>query len=225
MQMKRALVIAGDFYHDSKGLKNFISEAGGAGIQWDWSDFPPEIDLSSFKTGAAADYDLVIIASENRINPETGHDLWMDKEFAASLSNWVEGGGGFISLHTGMASYNNIPEYENLVGGRFEYHPKEHPEFSIIPVEGERSHPLLKGIHRFSIKDELYFVKRDPLNSTLLAISESPEYGSSAALWYRIHGEGRVVGMTPGHNEAARKNPRMIQMLGNAVNWCLGEVF
>jgi len=218
----KGLAIAGDFYHKAEGLKNFILAASPQGLEWDFQPFPPQLDFSILEKDPEA-YDIVLLASENRVEPEKSNALWMSEEIALRLDKWVSQGGAFIALHTGMASYPEGGTYRKMIGGGFEFHPAPHPEYQIIPQVENKDHPILQGMDNFSIKDELYFVHREPEESTLLAISICTSYGSSSACWCREQGKGRVVALTPGHLPETQANPHLIKLLSNSMNWVMKE--
>lgn len=216
----KGLAIAGDFYHKPEGLRKFIKVSSPAEMEWDWQPFPPSLDFSILEKDPKA-YDILLFASENRVEPEKSNALWMSEEIAGILDRWVIGGGAFIALHTGMASYPEGGTYRKMIGGGFEFHPAPHPEYKIIPQSDKKDHPILKGIESFSIKDELYFVHREPEESTLLAVSRCESYGSSSACWCRKQGKGRVAALTPGHLPETQANPHLIKLLSNGMNWVM----
>lgn len=219
----KGLAIAGDFYHEAEGLKNFILAASPKGLEWDFQPFPPTLDFSILEKDPKA-YDILLFASENRMEPEQSNAVWMNDKIAALLDKWVSGGGAFIALHTGMASYPEGGIYRKMIGGGFEFHPAPHPEYQVVPQNDALYHPILEGIETFTIKDELYFVHREPKRSTLLAVSSSESYGSSSACWCREQEKGRVAALTPGHLPETQANPQLIRLLSNSMNWVMDKV-
>ncbi len=196
--MTRALGLFGDHYHDGERQREFFARAAPE-VLWtvhrgdEWSGEGLE------------EHQLVVVACEDRVAPETSQAHWMSEALAARLVRFVEGGGGLLAFHAGMASYPSAGPYTALVGGEFQFHPQAHPRYRFVPTGVP--HPLLEGVEPFDVVDELYFVRRNPGSTELLASAESPEYGASAAYWFGRRGKGRIVGLTPGHRPETFAQP------------------
>lgn len=78
--------------------------------------------------------------------------------------DWVSCGGGFVAVHQAADSYDDWPEWDELVGAKFLHHPIwfSNPEATIGVVGGD--HPAVApwaGIDEFDRPDEYYAWKPD----------------------------------------------------------------
>ena len=79
-------------------------------------------------------------------------------------------GKGFIPVHCASWCFSNIPEYDQLVGGRF----KSHQGAVFSPRVVKRNHPAVQGIGKLEAWDETYFHERhNPKNRTVLMVTGS----------------------------------------------------
>jgi type 1 glutamine amidotransferase len=207
-----ALALVGDFYHPRKTLVSLFEKAA-PDVKWSFVYDPRKVDWSGLDK-----YRLLVLSTENRLAPESSDEVWMDEGIARSIQRFVEGGGGLLAYHSGLASYPPEGAYWKLIGGGFQFHPKTHPEFLVSPESV--AHPILEGVSAFSIVDEQYFVERDPVSTLALASSSSPRFGSSCAAWCVERGSGRVACVAPGHRPESLGNPNLQRLLGNSARWC-----
>jgi type 1 glutamine amidotransferase len=208
----RALGVVGDFYHPADALSALLERAAPR-FPWSFARDPRRVDWASL-----GEYRLLVLSTEDRIEPESSELRWMDEGIARRIALFVEAGGGLLAYHSGLASYPPEGAYRRLVGGAFQFHPKAHPEFLVSPEP--LAHPILEGVPAFSLVDEQYFVERDPDATLALASSSSPRFGSSCAAWCAERGSGRVACVAPGHRPESLGNPALVRLLGNAAIWC-----
>ena len=121
----------------------------------------------------------------------------------------------------GLASYGHDGEYGRTVHGSFVNHPVEHPEFLVRLTRA--AHEITRNVREFSIRDEMYFVRVDSAQTTVLMESYSPDYGSSAAAWAHQAGRGRVFCFTPGHRDEVLSDPAYRTVLGRGLRWAAGK--
>jgi len=207
----KALGFFGDFYHQAGPQRELFQKAGS--LDWTWAS------VVGFDWSTLAEYQVMVLAVENRVDPEHSTEGWMTDGHTQGLDAWVRAGGSLVVFHSGLASYPEDGAHAALVGGSFQFHPRPHPKYRFVP--GATGHRLTTGVDPFEVTDELYFVRRDPKGSTLLATAESPEYGSSAAFWCAHRGRGRIVGLTPGHNRETLAHPGLVKLVGNVLAWCV----
>src|SRR6267142_1726013 len=62
-----------------------------------------------------------------------------------ALLNFVEGGKGFIPLHSASYCFLNSPKYIDLVGAQF----KSHGTGTVRTTSAEPNHPIMKGFAGF----------------------------------------------------------------------------
>ena len=144
------------------------------------------------------------------------------EELRAGIGEFVRRGGGLLSLHAGTwHNWSDWPEYNaELVRGGARSH-EAYGEFEVR--RSDEDHPLLRNVPgSFRITDELYRAECDgpAPDQRHLAWGRSPSTGESwPVLWVNAVEEGRVVGLTLGHDGAAHEHPAFRTLLENAVEW------
>jgi type 1 glutamine amidotransferase len=212
----RVLVVTGGHAYDTNAF---------AALFWQ----NPEISVRSvrqpmaqtlFSEEAAADYDLMV-----------WYDMWqpIDEVAKRNLAARIREGKGLVALHHSIVSYQDWPEYVDLVGGR--YHSKkwtqngvERPASTykhdvVIPVKVvDPQHPVTAGMGDFEILDETYGgVQVKPGTHVLLRTDEPTSTPQLA--WAHSFGKGRVVYLQLGHDHQAYGNPHFQRLLRQAIQW------
>ncbi|HTW08922.1 MAG TPA: ThuA domain-containing protein [Acidimicrobiales bacterium] len=138
-----------------------------------------------------------------------------------ALFSFVEAGGGFMALHTGLVSFLNDARYEQMLGARFIGHAPI-KAFQVDPndvwygwgVDGSPKHPISDGMATFGTLDELYV---EQVNTAELSVVARAEL--LPVMWVRSFGSGRVACLTLGHDAAAMAVPGFRHLLTNGVLW------
>ncbi|MCL1634290.1 ThuA domain-containing protein [Luteimonas sp. SX5] len=118
-----------------------------------------------------------------------------------ALRAFVEGGGGFVGIHSAADTEYEWPWYGELVGAWFKSHPPGLQTADVV-FEGER--PLLK--RRWRATDELYNYRRNPRDEVRVVATvdeQGYEGGTMGAdhpiAWCRRMGAGRAWYTGLGH--------------------------
>lgn len=210
---RRILALIGDFYHEQEfirdGLNRALNETEG--------DVTYETQIKAVPWDNLRHFDLIVLAKSARINPEKSEEIWMNDEHQELLHDYVEGGGGYLVLHSGLAMYPTGGPYHKMVKGKFVEHPPEHPsvDFEVI----DEGHPVTSDVDEFEIVDEQYFVEVDEEETNCILDGTSEEYGSSIAGWAHPYGRGRVCCLTPGHTMEVLNHPMMRKLIENSTRW------
>ncbi len=190
--MKKILSILGDYYHNHDIFLETLEEVLKSFSDMEIIDSNSEEFLNHIKEKPS----LVIIAKENRLNPEDKDiKTWMDGNIEEEIVRYVEEGGILFSWHSGLASYFPNGPYIKLLRGYFKYHPEKQKE-----VRYYSPNLFLDEEIDFKIVDEQYFVECDEKNTKIFLISESID-GKSIAGWTHNFGRGKVICLTPAHKE------------------------
>lgn len=189
--MREVLALVGDYYHSEDKLKDLISSILKDNFKVRYSQ------IEDFSELLLSNPHLVIISKENKLDPQRDDSpLWMSSYIENILSRYLSNGGRLLVLHSGLASYDINGLYvKEITRGYFKYHP----ERKMVRYYGE--YPDKKVEVNFELYDEHYFVEVYIENTNVFLFSES-EDGKSFAGWYHGYGKGRVVCLTPAHNEA-----------------------
>ena len=153
-----------------------------------------------------------------------------------SLMQYVENGGGLVLLHGAIANFNYNDDFSEMVGGSFDFHPKQQ-EVTLNLVDPE--HPLLKPFEGEPLVtyDEPYMFNRAyseldflPLlemdvsslsgEKTFEKIKSLPRYTA----WIRPHGKGRVFFTSPSHNAQDFENPKLLEFMLGGIQYALGDL-
>ncbi|RCW77197.1 ThuA domain-containing protein [Saliterribacillus persicus] len=218
----RMLAVLGDYYHDARLLRKALDRVlyslrDQETIEQITIDYlgPKQLDDASFE-----EVDLIIIASENRINPEEEQvEKWMTEKIAKKIHQFVENGGGFLAWHSGFACYDGVETYLDMLKGSFDYHPEKHVE---VTYHIEDDLFLNKNIQDFSFIDEHYFMHCDQ-DQTNVFLTSASEYGEQVAGWYHELGEGKVCCVVPAHTEEGLLHDSTGEILNGSIEWLIKE--
>ncbi|PPA69116.1 ThuA domain-containing protein [Jeotgalibacillus proteolyticus] len=207
---KRIVAVLGDFYHKKDNLIKSMElglKRAEAEVEVEYSTARELSDqLKSLP-------DAVILSTENRLNPEDDNvETWMDERVAKEISDYVKNGGSWLAWHSGLASYDDLTDYTDMLRGHFKFHPKEHQEVTYFPEQGT----AYESLSTFILVDEHYFVHCDDNHEGIFMRSESID-GSSIAGWSHTYGKGKVVCLTPAHNEAGLADAAFIDVLRKSL--------
>lgn len=133
----------------------------------------------------------------------------------SGLITFIAQGGGLLAIHNGI-SYQNNPEFAQLLGAKF----TGHPPYQILKYRIELvPHPITKGIADFEMEEELYLFDVDPCADTTLLMECSGGGMTSPAAWVRSYGLGRIVYLAPGHNINSFKHSVYQQLIVQSALW------
>ncbi|WP_448535427.1 ThuA domain-containing protein [Pseudothermotoga sp.] len=188
----------GDRYHDKKAFFDVLSEA----LKKQFGSFQV-VEGQNLEEALRENPNSIVIAKWGLSESGTS---WLDERSLQLLTRWVENGGRLFVWHSGLARYPQ--SYAELVGGRFIFHP-ERTSVRYFTEDG----------FSFEIFDEHYFVELRG-NVEVFLWSESI-FGRSTAGWKKLLGSGKILTLTPAHDEEALKNEKFKQLLEKSLNWLL----
>ena len=141
-----------------------------------------------------------------------------------NLISFVRSGKGFIPVHCASWCFSNVPEYDQLVGGRF----KSHQGAVFSPRVVKKKHPAVQGIGKLEAWDETYFHERhNSKNRTVLMVRDpllgDPHDQPEPWTWVRTEGKGRVFYTASGHDERVWGKAEFHQLIKQGILWAVGE--
>lgn len=168
--------------------------------------------------GKARDFDVLMF-----------YDMWQEisgKEKEAYI-NLTKQGKPLLFLHHALVSYQNWPEFEKLLGGKYIERSPEIPEEEQstyrhdvwVDIEVvDNQHPVTKGFQDFRLFDEVYGNFRvlpevTPLLKTSHAES-SPVIG-----WENKYNASTIVYLQPGHDSNAFNSPLFRKIISQAIHY------
>lgn len=206
-------------------------------------------DVNAFSAKNLAKYDAIVL--NNNCSKPDKRDLFWDalaedkrldktkreakaKELESNLIQYVSNGGGLIVLHGAIVMQNNSVEFSKMIGGSFDYHPKQ----QTVKVKlVDPKHPL---VHAFDGKgfehlDEPYFFKGAYENHNfnpllymevkdLSGLRDTNIDNIRYISWIKSHGNGRVFYCSPSHNAQSYKNPQLLQFILDGMQYTAGDL-
>lgn len=140
----------------------------------------------------------------------------------------LRAGKSMIFLHHSLVSYQNWPEFLQIVGGQYHTSPAivngdtlhanyEH-DVNIPVAVLDALHPVTKGLKDFTIFDEIYGdVEIKPNVKPLLGTSH-PKSMSYVA-WINKYGNSEVIYIQLGHGPTGYADPNYRKLLIQAIEW------
>ncbi len=209
------------------------------------------LELMGEKTGT---YDVVITDDYSVFTPDklrqfdavclnntTGlkFDLKETPERCKALMDFVKGGKGIVGVHAGTDNFNQWPEGQEMMGGKFTGHPWGGGGTWAIKID-EPDHPLMRAFRGkgFKINDEIY--RTDPplysrdKQRVLMSLDMSdpttrnvkdfiPTDTDTGISWIKTWGKGRVFYCSLGHNDHIFWNRAILRHYLDGIQFAFGD--
>jgi type 1 glutamine amidotransferase len=217
MGTAKALILAGDNYHDA----NDAFEGVGSVLRKEGIEVEYTTDFAALGREMLADKDLFVILRDGMEFPngqEAGPVAWMQPEQEGAIEQFVLAGGGFMPLHNSGWGYPWKGSYRRTMGGYYVGHPAI-AQFKVEVVN--KSHPIAAGVESYEIVDEQHFLWFDYDRVEVLLISQGQDGRQSVAGWAYEYGKGRVVYLANGHTLEVLQHSTYQKLLHNATRWLL----
>jgi type 1 glutamine amidotransferase len=162
---------------------------------------------------ALGDIDVVMFAL-------TSGELPFTPAQRASLLEAINGGKGFIGIHSATDTLYEWPDYGRLVGAYFSEHPWTRPGRVLVE---DPSHPAAGVREAFTIDEEFYTFRDNPRGRVqVLMRLDAASVGASGdcpLAWAQEFGSGRAYYNALGHFPATWRDPRFQAQLLAAIRW------
>ncbi|MFE2067725.1 ThuA domain-containing protein [Streptomyces sp. NPDC059467] len=142
----------------------------------------------------------------------------------ARLAAYVEAGGGFAGVHAAADTEYAWPYYGELLGARFDRHPRYQPGKALVEDHGHPATRQLPAVWDFT--DEWYDFRDNPRGRVrvLLRADETSYDGGGMGddhplAWCREQGVGRVFYTALGHAREAYRDPGFLAHLYGGIGW------
>jgi len=155
-------------------------------------------------------------------------------EQKAALDDFLKRGGGLVALHHSIASWQDWPEWERIIGVKYFLKP-ETREGKQYPPSGYKhdvdmrvhiadpKHPITRGLSDFDIHDETYNGYLVNPKVHVLLTTDSPTSDKNIG-WVRQEDKARVAFIQLGHDDKAYTNPNYKKLVERAVEWAAGRI-
>jgi type 1 glutamine amidotransferase len=215
----RVLVVTGG--HEFESPQFFKLFQDNTNITFKAVEHPKAHDY--FKPEHAGEYDVVVL-----------YDMWqpITPEAQSNFVALIRSGKGLVAMHHCLAGYQNWPEYEKIIGGK--YHdgkwkdgavekPSSTYKHDVDFTVSVTPHPVTRGLQDFRIHDETYGLTTVVPGVTPLLTTGEPT-SSGTIGWAHNYGRARVFYFALGHDHQAYENPGLQRILSQAIEWTAGKV-
>jgi len=179
-----------------------------------------------FTTENLKKFNLLIFASTN-------NDVFDSDDQRLAFRQFIEGGGGFVGIHSVVGTERNWRWFKNLLGGTFEWHPT-FQKYQIQVIDAQ--HPTVTGFPKtWEKEDECYFMKEIyPGIKTIMAhnlttlvakenenerinASAKPFFELYPAVWTQQYDGGTVWITALGHDKKDYSDPTYMQHIFQGI--------
>ena len=148
----------------------------------------------------------------------------LDSPQESSLQAFVQGGGGFVGVHSASDTEYGWPFFRDLVGEHFASHPAI--QQATVRVE-DTAHPSARGVPAAWVRtDEWYDFRSNPRSRVhvVMTVDESTYSGGQLGAdhpiaWWRDVGAGRAYYTAMGHTDASYAEAEFLSHLRGAIEW------
>ncbi len=210
-----------NFFHDSiPAGKEAIERLGQE------HDFKVVVsdDSSMFNDETLAGFDAVIFNNTNS-TPAAGPLMTADER--AALVRYINGGGGYVGIHSASGTERDWEWYQRLVGASF----LSHPAIQELEVEvSDRTHPSTRDLpENWTRTEEPYDFQTNPRGSVhVLATYDESTYDGARMgpdhpiAWCQRFEGGRSWYTGMGHGAEAFSEENFLEHLLGGIEWAAG---
>lgn len=210
-------------FHKTAGFRHGSIEAGIEALmeiaQAEDREMTASDDPSVFTTEGLQPHGVVVFLNTTGDVLDDGQQRVMEE--------FIQGGKGFVGVHSAADTEYDWKWYEGLVGAYFD----SHPEPQSAAVEVVTSHPVVDGLPgQFVRFDEWYNFRTQPgPEATVLATLDESSYEggemgqSHPIVWAGEYDGGRAVYIGFGHTPESFDEQLARTLLGNAIEWAAGN--
>jgi type 1 glutamine amidotransferase len=157
------------------------------------------------------------------------YDMFQDitENQKAALLRLLDDGMGMVFLHHALVSYQNWPEFEKIIGGKYHLKPsngrpastyKHDVDFSVKIVSAKDALPITKGLQDFEIHDEVYGSYSVGNHVTPIIQTDHPESTPTIG-WSHQYKNSRIVYLQLGHDHYAYENNNYRTLVQRSIWW------
>ena len=200
-----------------------LSQQHGFAIET--SDDPAKFNVENLKK-----YSLLIFTSTN-------NDVFDTDEQRLAFRQYIEGGGGFVGIHSVVGTERNWVWFKMLLGGTFVWHPP-YQRYKIVALDA--GHPSVSGLPKvWEREDECYFMKElYPGIHTVMAhdlstLNEKDKEKITAsagfyvqyypAVWHQQFDGGKIWITALGHNKLDYSEPVFVQHIFQGIKFVASQ--
>lgn len=140
-------------------------------------------------------------------------------------------GVGVVALHHSIAAFQDWPEYERIIGGKYHleretgdetgHEPSGYKHDVDFAVQVE-DHPISEGLKDFSVHDETYINYSIAPDNTPLLTTDDPT-SEKLIGWTRTYKNARTCYIQPGHGASIFSDDTYKSLVNGAIRWCVDK--
>ena len=227
---QKVLVYTRNYTPDGKGYVHENIAASVAAIRKMGVEKGFAVDVSddpgSFSDGNLKQYAALVFSNSN-------NEAFATEGQKAAFKAYIQGGGGFVGIHSASGSQRDWPYFWQVLGGKFLAHPKMQP---FVVTVADPAFAAMKGVPaEFQWEDEAYFVDhRNPDIRPVLVIDRTKLLAVDPAkipvdsfpnplpvAWYHRFDGGREFYVALGHRKEDYANPILYGIIANGIVWAM----
>lgn len=145
----------------------------------------------------------------------------------AAMLKLLDEGVGMVFLHHALVSYQDWPEFEKIIGGKYHLKTsngqpastyKHDVNFTVKIANGSDAHPITKGMQDFEIHDEVYGSYSVGNHVNALIQTDHPESTPKIG-WSHQYKNSRIVYLQLGHDHFAYENNNYRTLVQRSIWW------
>lgn len=152
-----------------------------------------------------------------------------DESQRAQWRAYVSSGRPVCGFHGGIASFDDWPEFGQLLGFQWIWGYTAHSRVDAWPVTPVLSdHPVVRGLERFTVEDELYFNVCVQPGMELQVHARADYHGVDFPMLMtgrggRCDGAGKTAYIANGHDLRALEAPMLRHIITRTFEWLLEQ--
>ena len=182
-----------------------------------WVEYVHPVALAKLGSVDLAKFDAVVFYDM--------HKTITDEE-KQSYYRLLKAGKGLLFLHHSICAYQDWPEYESIVGGKY-YEMKKDDKFGASSYQHDvdfnvqivhASHPVVKGIINFVLSDEVYG-NLEVLPEIYPLLSTDHPKSNILIGWTLTKDKSKIVYIQPGHDKKSWENENYRRLIKQAIQF------
>jgi hypothetical protein len=163
------------------------------------------------------------------------YDMWepLKEEEKNAYLKLTESGKPMLFLHHALVSYQEWPEFEKIIGGRYvqdmkngrskpeELSTYKHDVWINIMI-CDHQHPVTAGMDHFRIFDEVYGNYRVGEQVKPILKTDHPE-STEVIAWENHYNNSTIIYIQPGHDKKTYEDDNYLQLLKQSVKYLLNK--
>jgi uncharacterized protein len=206
-------------------------------------------DIKVFERESLKQYDAIVLNNNCSIGDE--RNIFWDvlkadssltqqaarykaQQLESNLIDYVQNGGGLVILHGGIVMQNKSVNFGQMVGGSFDYHPKQQmldvklvdPNHRMVQALGGQGFQHVDEAYIFNNAYTQYdfhpllYMEADKIQGLREPIGDNIKYIS----WVKRFGKGHIFYSSPSHNAQIYENPKMLRFFLDGMQYAVGDI-